>query len=342
MRCHPNRAAPVRCHPNRARLQAEIPSFVCMSRRIRFVPPGSLVEVTCRTMQGRLLLHPSPLIADICRGILARAARLYPVDVHAFAFLSNHFHLLLSVSSARRLSEFMNYLNSNLAREVGRAIDWREKFWGRRYQEILVSDEEAAQVARLLYILRHGCKENLVRRPTDWPGATSVSALLTNQVVQGRWFDRTMEYEARRKRICLQPSDSTSMEVLRLAPLPCWKGWGAEARRTRIAELVGLVEAETERRIRDTGRLPLGQPKLLRQHPYRSPIRSKKGPAPLVHAATRAVRLSLKEAYRVFVAAFRKASKQLRQGVIGLDLVSFFPEGSFPPPSPFVGEGAPG
>ncbi|HBL26308.1 MAG TPA: hypothetical protein DD490_05670 [Acidobacteria bacterium] len=35
-----------------------------MSRQLRFIPGGgALVEVTCRTLQGRLLLCPSPLPA---------------------------------------------------------------------------------------------------------------------------------------------------------------------------------------------------------------------------------------------------------------------------------------
>ena len=93
-----------------------VPSCLVMARRLRFIPPGSLVEVTCRTVQGRLLLRPSPLLRDLTLGVLARAARFYPVEIHAFAFLSNHYHLLLTASSAQRLAGFMNCLNSNLAR----------------------------------------------------------------------------------------------------------------------------------------------------------------------------------------------------------------------------------
>ena len=55
----------------------------------------------------------------------------------------------MTVASAQRLASFMNYLNSNLAREAGRLIRWREKFWGRRYQAILVSQEAEAQIGRL-------------------------------------------------------------------------------------------------------------------------------------------------------------------------------------------------
>ena len=199
-----------------------------MPRRIRFFPPGSLVEVTTRTMQGRLLLQPTPLVREITLGVLARAARLYPVQVHAFAFLSNHYHLLLTIPSAERLAQFMNYLNSNLAREVGRAIRWRERFWGRRYQAILVSSEEAAQVGRLQYILSHGCKEHLVERPIDWPGAHSARALRDGLPVTGSWFDRTLEYRgarrAARRGFRLARKNIVRSETLLLVPLPCWEG----------------------------------------------------------------------------------------------------------------------
>jgi hypothetical protein len=49
-----------------------------MGRKLRYIPDGgALVEVTCRTLHGRLLLRPSPELNDIAAGILGRAQRLY-------------------------------------------------------------------------------------------------------------------------------------------------------------------------------------------------------------------------------------------------------------------------
>jgi hypothetical protein len=63
-----------------------------MGRKLRYIPEGgALVEVTCRTLHGRLLLRPSPELNDIAAGILGRAQRLYPVDLVAFQAVSNHF-----------------------------------------------------------------------------------------------------------------------------------------------------------------------------------------------------------------------------------------------------------
>jgi len=71
---------------------------------------------------------------------------------------------------------------------------------------------------------------------------------------------------------------------------------------------------------------------MLRQDPESRPSRSKKSPAPLYHAATRAVRKAFREAYAMFVAAFREAAERWRAG----DRLVRFPLGSFPPSPPFV------
>src|SRR5215203_1404529 len=128
-----------------------------MSRRLRYIPEGgALVEVTCRTIQSRFLLRPSPELDDIVVGVLGRAQRMHPIRLCQFSFVSNHFHLILDVDDACQLSCFMQYLNSNLAREVGRLVGWGDKIWARRYQAIVISNEAAAQIERLTYALAHG------------------------------------------------------------------------------------------------------------------------------------------------------------------------------------------
>jgi REP element-mobilizing transposase RayT len=90
----------------------------------RYLPEGgALVEVTCRTLQGRLLLRPDPELNDIAAGILGRSQRLYPVDIVAYVAMSTHYHLLVWAEDAQRLSRFVGYFNSNLAREVSPSRD---------------------------------------------------------------------------------------------------------------------------------------------------------------------------------------------------------------------------
>ena len=124
-----------------------------MGRKLRYLPEeGALVEVTCRTLQGRLLLRPNPELNDIAAGVLGRAQRLYPVEIIAWVLLSNHYHMIVRTESAKRLARFVGYFNSNLAREVSRLTGWTGKIWDRRYQSILISNEEDVQVARFRYV----------------------------------------------------------------------------------------------------------------------------------------------------------------------------------------------
>jgi REP element-mobilizing transposase RayT len=304
-----------------------------MSRKLRFIPPqGALVEVTCRTLQSRLLLCPKGHLNSIVIGILARAARLYEVEVCVCAFLSNHYHLLVWVRDAQQLSKFMSYLNSNLAREAGRIHDWKEKFWSRRYEAIVVSEEESAQVGRLRYIVSHGSKEGLVERPQDWPGVHCVDVLRTGDALAGLWFDRTREGQARRRGGDSGPLRFAEPETLELAPLPCWSALPAEVYRGRMVELVAEIEAEAAALREETGVQPPGPETVRAQNPHARPMRTKKRPAPRFHAASRAARDELKQAYGSFVRAFREAAERLRAG----DGSARFPAGSFPPGLPFV------
>lgn len=277
-----------------------------------------------------MLLRPSPILNEITLGVLTRAARRYAVEVHGYAFLSNHYHLLVSVSDAQQLAAFMTYLNSNLAREAGRLVRWREKFWGRRYQAILVSAEEEAQVGRLSYLLAHGVKEGLVASPFDWPGVHCARALAEGALASGRWWNRTLESKARRQGLLPDPGAFVEPEQLTLTPLPCWRSLGPAIRRERVWKLIEEIEGWARRRREETGEPPLGRDTICRQNPHLEPRRMKKGPAPLVHAAAPAVRRALRAAYFTFLDAYRYAARQLREGARDIE----FPSGAFPPPLP--------
>ena len=92
----------------------------------------------------------------------------------------------------------MGYINSNIARELGRKehSNWRDKFWSRRHRAILILSEEDL-VERLRYLLANGTKEHLVTKPQRWPGAHCAQALCSGTTDRGVWIDRT---ELRRHR----------------------------------------------------------------------------------------------------------------------------------------------
>ncbi len=305
-----------------------------MARPLRFIQEGgALVEVTTRTLQSRLLLPPKPLLNRIIIGALARASHRYGARVVAMAFLGNHYHLLLRSDDSRQLARFMNLFNSKLAREIGRLTGWRQKVWSRRYQAIVISQEEEAQVDRLTYVLSNGVKEGLVEKVLDWPGVHAAPALLSGLPLEGVWYDRTKEYLVKIKGKKTDPDRFAESETLTLAPLPCWSHLPPEAYRARIAKLIDQIEADAAAQREASGRKPLGAEAILRQDPRTEPNRTKKSPAPRFHAVRKWVREELYQTYTLFVQAYREAAELLRMGHRN----AVFPRGCFPPPLPFVG-----
>ncbi len=102
--------------------------------------------------------------------------------------------------------------------------------------------------------------------------------------------------------------------------------------RQRIREIVDDIDAQAARRVVLNGNAPPGSEAIRKQDPHKIPDHTKSSSAPAVHAASKAVRKQMKEAYRLFVEAYREAAVRLRAG----DLSVQFPPGCFPPPQPFI------
>ena len=302
-----------------------------MARPLRYIPERSLVEVTTRTIQSRFLLRPSAELNDAILGVIGRAASLYDVGVIAFVIMSNHAHFLLCPANGEQLAKFMAHVNRNISDEAGREHDWAGALWERRYRGIVVVDEQS-QVARLRYLLSNGCKEGLVYSPYHWPGVTAVHALVHSAPLVGTWLDRSGMYRAKQRGESVERSEYETSYATVLAPLPCWGHLSAQEYRLRCAEMVADIERETVVLNVLFGRHVLGADAILEQDPHGKPRTISKSRAPMVHAATREARRIFMDAYRAFVAAYRRAAQALREGHSDVK----FPANAFPPPGPFV------
>jgi REP element-mobilizing transposase RayT len=306
-------------------------------RDLRKIQPNQPIEITCRIDQGRYLLRPDETLNSHILGVLGRAQRRENMKIHAFAVMSNHAHYILSPTSGDQLMRFMRYLQGNLAREVKILQKWTgSTVWARRYRSIQISDEDEAQIARLRYVLAHGVKENLVRRVRDWPGVHCARALLGEERLKGVWIDRTKLGELRRRGKSLEAA--TEFETVELSPLPCWQDLPEEEIENNVADLVEGIEREADERRAAEGSRVVGVRAILNAHPHLVPEELSWSPAPRFHAATRAARQVLRDAYIDFAARFREAAKLLREGAPSPG----FPPGSFPPMLPFVPHEAPG
>jgi REP element-mobilizing transposase RayT len=302
-----------------------------MGRPLRFIPPGSVVEVTARTVGSRYLLRPGPTTNELVLGVLGRAQELYGVRLFAIAVMSNHLHALVSVDHAAQLAGFMQHLQANIAKEVGRHHRWSGPLWSRRYRSIVVADADS-QVTRLRYVLCQGLKEGLVDRVDRWPGVSSFKASTSGTPLHGIWYNRSAQFEARRRAVEPDPLKTERVYQIRLSQLPALADTPPEGYRRFIADLVRREERDVATNRAEAGKTSvLGARRILEQDPHQAPTQSDQSPAPIVHASTGKVRAAFKQAYAAFVDAFRAAAQSLRNGQS-----AEFPAGAFPPSAPFV------
>jgi REP element-mobilizing transposase RayT len=290
--------------------------------------PHNLVEITIRCIQSRFLLRPSEELNQLLLGVLGRALALYPgIRLYAFKALSNHIHFILSSPDLLTLASFMNHVMSNIAREAGRLHRWRDKFWARRYRMISIEDNHELY-ARLHYLFSHGCKENLVAEPLNWPGVSSDRALAFGEHLEGVWYDRARFYDKERRGNQCRLQDFAIRYPVPLSPLPGFEEMPDEKAQKYFFELFENIKEETWHRHVDQGTSPIGKKAVLAQNPHDAPRHTKRSPAPMCHASTRKRRLAYVQAYKHFVSLYRQAAAAFRRGVLNVT----FPGDCFPPP----------
>jgi hypothetical protein len=235
----------------------------------------------------------------------------------------------------------MQHVDGNLSAEIGRKElhDWQGTMWSRRYQSIVVSGEEAAQVARLRYHLAHSVKEGLVDRVKRWPGVHFAKSILGGKPLKGLWFDRTAEFAARNRGENFGRLKYAEEEELVLSQLPCWADLTPEQYRARIAELVEETRGTCLREAtKIAGRRPLG---------VEAPARSESLSTHLEPLRTRPEWLRMRsaplgtgsESLRMRSERFRTRSSSLRTGFGGflarLELLEMHSEWLRMPSEPF-------
>jgi hypothetical protein len=238
------------------------------------------------------------------------------VQIHAFAVMSNHWQVLASASCGNQFASFMGYVNSNIAREMGRLYQWAGPFWGRRARPIPCLDDDST-IDRLRYCIAQGTKEGLVESPLMWPGASSTSALIGDMIIRGEWVDRDRLRPALRaaskhhKAARELEAEHTHEISFSLTPLPCWATLESAALREKHQELIQDVVAATKEA---RGSLPiLGVAAVLSKNPHDAPQESANAPAPICHTTSQPIRERFRRAYTAFVETYRAACKVVRE-----------------------------
>ena len=314
--------------------------------RLRFQPVEWTTHfVTNRNLMGYLLMKPTKRINALIAGCLARALthaktrRGEVIKLHAYAFVSNHYHMIISSKTQRDLSEFMSHFNGCLGKELAIEHDLHGKIWHSRYKSSPILDPEALK-DRYRYLLAHSVKEDLVEHPKQWPGLHAYKQICLKQTLKGIWVDRTRLYHAKQqaklkknlgKSMPTEADFTIELSVEIDGPPPMWAELTQEEYESLCESLVAeTVELHIQRRKAEKKGV-LGVKKVLVQPIFQRRF-TKRSACPLCHTKIIELLREYKAAYWSFVGHFRVASYELRDALVErceTALVTF-PEGGVP------------
>jgi hypothetical protein len=189
----------------------------------------------------------------------------------------------------------------------------------RRFAEIVVLDHKAL-VARIAYAINNPVEANLVRSHRDWTGLCLFSG-----VEKKRHHFSSLD-ERRYERALDTGADIDPAEFFETAELVI-----ADVDAGLALEIKDAIEAR-EAQLRSKKTSVLGIKRVLAHSPFDRPQMSDRSAMPLCFGSSREVRGLFIEGWRAFVAAFRKASRDFRAGL----LAARFPMYSFRPGTPAI------
>ncbi len=299
-----------------------------MGRPIRLWKSDQIYFVTNRCHQQRFFFRPGEDVNAIILGVLASVADRFDVEIFAFVFMSNHFHMLVRCRSCR-LSEFMGQWQGELARQLN-------KHWGRpgggsffegRFKAAPILDDDEL-LNKVRYTLCNPCASNLVSHPKLWPGLSSWRIHKTGEPLVGERVDKAKYRRLRRKHKDMSHAKAVAQSTveypLEMAKLPMWKDLDDDAYRKKLCqEVCDYAEHLADRRT-----VPcLGAKKVLSQPWDARPNKPKQAPCPLCHTTDEELRQEYEDEHRDTTDRYRQAVGRLRKGYANVK----FPTGTIPP-----------
>jgi REP element-mobilizing transposase RayT len=300
-------------------------------------------HVVSRIFEGVFRLVPTVEVTRIINGIFARARQNYPdIKLYAAVVLSNHFHLQLQ-GKPEEIPVFIGYIKREISRRIGKLQSRSGPMWAG--YDSLALPGNISEMASFRYILAHGAKERLVKRPEEWPGLHCAKSLLSKKPLEGIWFDgtsfaRLYDQESRKKKgqpDQIDPNDFTSKTELFFDKLPRWKDLSDDEYAFEIKEIIDEIVDEQRKKKK---KKPIVGVKKIVQISIKT--RKKWKPLPYHETRRRLICWGPPEArelqdylseYWAFQMEYKEASLKFRAG----ELNTVFPEHSFRPIS-FVGE----
>jgi REP-associated tyrosine transposase len=123
--------------------------------------------LTRRTLERRFFLNPDPQTASTLLFALALYAERHGIKVHAYVFMSNHVHLVVT-DMRGNLPDFTRDFYSSVARVMNKKMGRRENFWACGAGGATVLIGEQTIVEKMAYTITNPVAAGVVPTHTRW------------------------------------------------------------------------------------------------------------------------------------------------------------------------------
>jgi len=137
-----------------------------MGRKPRFTLPGHPQHIVQRGLDRRACFF-SPADCRLYLELLREAAERYDCQVHAYALMTNHVHLLVTQQRTSGVSFLMQRTGQRYVRSINRQYRRTGTLWEGRYKAGLI-DTEGYLLTCMRYIELNPVRTQMVSHPADF------------------------------------------------------------------------------------------------------------------------------------------------------------------------------
>jgi putative transposase len=284
--------------------------------RPRPVIPGRTYMFTRRCSERRFFLCPDALVTNSFWYCLGWAAEKHGMLLHGAVALSNHVHVV-ATDPRGVYPDFLRDFHGLLARVVNAARGRWEHFWDANQASVVLLEDEAAQLEKVVYTLTNPV--GLVDKAADWPGATSVAAVLNGTTIVAKrpeHFFRTAD----------AGGGMPATVKLFFSPPPAFSELPIRDYRALVEERVDSVETEAAAARRTAGTTVVGRQRILAQRWFDKPADAepRRQLSPNVACRDKWLRVERLQLNKQFQEIYRAARHAFRAG-----LEAIFPCGTW-------------
>jgi putative transposase len=137
-----------------------------MPRKPRFFLPGMPVHIVQRGHSREPVFFEDNDYLAYLRWLKEGAER-YKVDIHAYALMTNHIHILATTGDTDGITRMMQYVGRHYVPYINHTYGSSGSIWEGRYKASLIHDEEYL-LACMRYIELNPVRADMVRSPAHY------------------------------------------------------------------------------------------------------------------------------------------------------------------------------